>query len=113
MKLNQKQRDFLREQWRVIRVAQARGDDTIAFAHLERVHIVGQRNVLAHTRAHIAMLCIGMRRRDLREILGQLLRTAAALTKTLIWVPRGNTGGANISAFASMPIPCDLQHLVE
>ena len=84
-----------------------------AFHHLERAHVIGQRNVLAHARAHAGMLRIGWLRRDRREVAGQLLRISAALTKTLLWVPRGNTGGANVSAFRPMPIPADLRHLVD
>ena len=44
---------------------------------------------------------------------GQLFRIPAALTKSRIWVPRGNTGGANVSAFAPMAVPADLAPLVE
>lgn len=60
--------------------------------------------------SHIAMLAFAFSRRDLREILGQLLRIAlvplGALTGRL---PTGNTGRARISAFAPMPVPEDLQ----
>ena len=93
----------------------AEADDRLeaSFRHLERAHVIGQRNVTAHTRAHLHMLRIGWLRRDVREIIGQLLRIPAALTKTLLWVPRGNTGGANVGAFRSMPIPADLRHLVD
>jgi hypothetical protein len=37
---------------------------------------------------------------------------AAALFSRL-WVPVGNTGGANVSAFRPMPVPEDLQRLLE
>jgi hypothetical protein len=80
-----------------------------AFAHLERAHILGQRNTRAHTLAHAGMLAIGWRRRDPREVLGQCLRIAAALTKSVIWVPVGNTGGTNVNPFKRMPVPEDLR----
>lgn len=114
MKLRPRQRlAFEGEMQAATSIAGSRGDLTRAFAHLERAHVIGQRNVLAHTRAHLGMLRIGWLRRDLREITGQLLRIPAALTKTLIWVPRGNTGGANVSAFRRMPVADDLKHLVD
>jgi hypothetical protein len=93
--------------------AEHEGDLDAAFVHLERAHILGQRNTFAHTYAHLRMLRIGLRRRDPREILGQLLRIPAALTKSLIWVPRGNTGGANVNPFRPMPVPSDLQRYLD
>lgn len=83
-----------------------------AFRHFERAHILGQRSTIAHARAHVGMLRIGWARRDLREILGQLSRIVAALLFSRIWVPVGNTGGANVSAFRAMPVPDDLSALL-
>ena len=91
------------------KASEAAGDLDRAFIHLERAHILGQRHTWAHAHAHLRMLRIGLRRRDLREVLGQLLRIPAALTKSRIWVPRGNTGGSNVSAFKPMPVPVDLK----
>lgn len=93
--------------------AQARGALDAAFAHLERAHILGQRHTLAHSRSHWRMLRLGWTRRDRREILGQLPRIAAALTKSLIWVPAGNTGGANVNPFKPMPVPGDLRPFLD
>lgn len=93
--------------------AKASGDLDAAFAHLERAHILSQRSTWAHTRAHLGMFAIGWRRRDLRELFGQLLRIPAALTKSLIWVPVGNTGGANVSAIKPMPVPADLKNYLD
>lgn len=80
-----------------------------AFAHLERAHILSQRHTLAHTNTHLRMLVIGWQRRDLREVFGQAMRSVAALTKSAIWVPTGNTGGANVNPFKPMPVPPDLR----
>lgn len=93
--------------------ARSAGDAGSAFAHLERAHIVGQRHVIAHTVAHWRMLIHGIRQRDVHEIIGQLPRIVAALTKTLLWVPKGNTGGARVSAFRPMPVPDDLRRFVD
>ena len=65
---------------------------------------------LTHVRTHLAMLGYGLRNRDRHEIVGQLLRLAVAAPGT--WTgryPVGNTGGANVSAMAPMPLPDDLR----
>ncbi|MET0290093.1 MAG: DUF3703 domain-containing protein [Pseudoxanthomonas sp.] len=113
MKLRADQRNAYEHELEAARHAQRQGHLETAFGHLERAHILGQRNTFAHTMAHLRMLVIGLRRRDHREILGQLLRIPAALTKSLIWVPRGNTGGANVNPFRPMPVPSDLQRYLD
>jgi hypothetical protein len=81
-----------------------------AFSHLERAHVLGQSITVEHTRVHWLMLRIGWKRRDWREIFGQLFRIAGASTKTPFGIyPTGNTGGANVSPFKPMPVPDDLQ----
>ena len=80
-----------------------------AFRHLERAHILGQRDTLRHTWSHCWMLRVGWARRDGREIRGQLLRIVAALAVSRLWVPLGNTGGANVHPFQPMPVPPDLR----
>jgi Protein of unknown function (DUF3703) len=83
-----------------------------AFSHLERAHILGQSFPLAHARVHWWMLKVGWRRRDIVEIAGQIPRMLGALLFSRIWVPMGNTGGARVPPFKSMPIPQDLQILL-
>ena len=78
--------------------------------HLERPHVLSQPTAVAHVRTHLAMLGSGLRHRDGREIVGQLIRLAVAAPGT--WTrryPVGNTGGANVSALKPMPVPDDLQ----
>lgn len=57
-----------------------------------------------HMRAHAAMLRVGWRRRDHREVIGQLSRIAAAALASRIWIPEGNTGGANHETSPALPI---------
>ncbi|MGE0876587.1 MAG: DUF3703 domain-containing protein [Burkholderiales bacterium] len=96
------------------RSAYAAGTLDLAFHHLERAHILGQRHTLPHVVSHLWMLRVGLRRLDAREIAGQLLRIVAAALFSRIWVPVGNTGGANVSALRPMPVPEDLrQRLTE
>jgi hypothetical protein len=59
------------------------------------------------------MLQFAWRRRDAREIAGQLTRIAGAALLSRIWIPEGNTGGARVSAFRRMPIPADLGRLID
>jgi hypothetical protein len=94
-------------------VAAAAGDYEIAWTRLERAHILGQRSTRAHVRSHVAMLRFAWRRKDRREIVGQLSRIIGASLFSRLWIPEGNTGGANVSAFRSMPIPPDLRRLLE
>lgn len=91
---------------------EARGDKFRAFAHLKRAHILAQRFTLAHAGVHLRMLAFGWRQRDVREMIGQTLRLLAALLFSRIWVPEGNTGGANVSALKPMPVPPDLHELL-
>lgn len=93
--------------------AEAAGDPQQAFAHLERAHIIGQRYFLTHFYTHRHMLRIARRRRDGREIRGQLLRLAAVVPGYAFgWVPKGNTGGANVSPLKPMRLPDDIAPLL-
>ncbi len=100
-------------EWALAAQARARADWDTAFRHLERAHILGQRSTRRHVRSHVAMLSVGWRRRDGREIRGQLARIVAALLFSRVWVPVGNTGGADVPATRPMPLPDDLRALVE
>ena len=45
--------------------------------------------------------------------IGQITRIVAAALFSRIWVPIGNTGGANVSAMRPMPIPADLRDVLD
>lgn len=100
-------------EWELARAARRAGDHERAFHHLERAHVLGQGRTWLHLRSHLGMLRIGWERRDVREVPGQLLRIIAAVLFSRIWVPAGNTGGANVSAFLPMPVPADLQAVLD
>ena len=99
-------------EWQQANEARRRGELDVAFAHLERAHILGQSITALHVRSHLGMLALGWRRRAPREVLGQLSRLVAATLFSRAWVPIGNTGGANVSAFQPMPLPPDLHALL-
>lgn len=89
--------------------AEAAGEATQAFAHLERAHVLGQASTRLHVRAHWRMLAWGWHQRRARECLGQLLRLLGAATKTAIGlVPEGNTGGTSVSPFRRLPLDPEL-----
>jgi hypothetical protein len=84
----------------------------LCFVHLERAHVLAQRMTVRHTYVHWLMLVAGMRSRDYREALGQVPRLLASVLFSRLWVPRGNTGRARVSALKPMPLPEDLRHLI-
>jgi hypothetical protein len=92
------------------RAARRAGDPAGEWRHLERAHILSQPMALPHVRTHLAMLDAGLRRRDRREVIGQLLRLVVAAPGSLTGrYPIGNTGGADVSALQPMTIPDDLR----
>lgn len=101
-----------RAEWAAAVTARRCGDYATAMRHLERAHILGQRHTGLHVRSHVGMLGLAWQRRDLREIAGQLLRIVAAALFSRLWVPDGNTGGADVSAFRRMPVPEDLREVL-
>ena len=90
------------------------GHDAEAFSHLERAHVLGQAMTREHTRVHWLMFRSALRRRDVREIWGQLVRIIGAATKTPLGIyPTGNTGGSNVWFFKPMPVPEDLKAILD
>lgn len=84
-----------------------------AFHHLERAHVLCQASTYQHTRIHWRMLKLAVRQRSPREIWGQIVRLIGASTKTPLGIyPTGNTGGANVWFFKSMPVPEDLAKIL-
>lgn len=93
--------------------ARKSGDLNLAFHHYERAHILGQKYTIPHINSHLGMLYVGYLRKDAREIFGQCIRVLAALIFSKLWVPTGNTGGANVNALKPMPVPDDLLEILK
>jgi hypothetical protein len=94
--------------------ARAAGDADGEWRHLERAHILSQPNVRLHVATHLAMLGAALRERNRHEIGGQLARLVLAAPGTVTGkYPRGNTGGANVSAFRPLPVPADLAAILD
>lgn len=89
-----------------------RNEFDLTFYHLERAHILGQRFIVAHTKSHWWMLKVGIKKRNVREVFGQITRIIASVLFSKVWVPTGNTGGANVNPLKPMPIPEDLKKIL-
>jgi len=90
------------------------GDLDGACVHLERAHILGQAAVGWHVLAHWLMLELAIRRHQGIAAIGQVVRIVlGSLGSSVGRVPIGNTGGSDVSMFASMPIPPDLLLVME
>lgn len=90
--------------------AERRGDPDAAWRHLERAHILSQPFGGPHLRVHLAMLGLGWRMSDVREVFGQLVRVLVAAPGS--WsgrFPPGNTGRARVGLMQHMPVALDLQ----
>ena len=79
-----------------------------AFYHLERAHILGQRNYLTHVISHYWMLRAGLKTGDIQEVFGQVIRIVGSAGSLI-----GNSGRANVSPVKPMPIPEDLKQYFE
>jgi hypothetical protein len=94
--------------------AEARGDFTTAFGHLQRAHVLGQASTLLHVAIHWQMLRFAIRQHKPGETWGQVWRCIGAAVFTAAGlVPSGNTGGSDVNGFRRMPVAPDLQHLID
>jgi hypothetical protein len=114
MRKNEHVRKAWSEELDAARSARRLGDVPGEWRHLERAHILSQPLPVPHIRTHLAMIGGALRRRDRREVAGQLLRLLLAGLGSLTGrYPAGNTGGADVSPFLPMPIPEDLRAILE
>ncbi|TGM56081.1 DUF3703 domain-containing protein [Leptospira biflexa] len=91
----------------------AQNNDSMAWHHLERAHILGQYHPVSHTGVHFRMFVFGIRKLDGKEIYGQFVRMSFGWIGSLFnRIPVGNTGSASVPIFAPMPIPDDLKSLL-
>nr|WP_136252188.1 DUF3703 domain-containing protein [Ningiella ruwaisensis] len=105
MTFYQAAKPYVEEKLKAYSQAIAQGNYYEGFRHLEDAHVIGQHSTKLHCLTHYHMLIHGIKRRDLKEVAGQVFRLVGAATKTAIgFIPNGNTGGANISPFKPLPI---------
>lgn len=94
--------------------ARQHGNTWGEFSYLENAHVLGQESTYWHVKVHCLMLLWAIRNMAPRELQGQAFRIMGAATKTAIGlVPKGNTGGSNISPFRVMPISQEHEKLIK
>ena len=90
------------------------GNLKIAWNHLERAHIIGQKYPYTHTFVHWKMLLFGIKIKSGKEIIGQIPRLILGGVKSFVGkIPVGNPGGANVPPLKSFPIEKELQDIFE
>lgn len=99
---------------RFYRLSLLKGNLSQAWNHLERSHIIGQSYPFEHTYSHWQMLKFGFRQKNVKEVLGQVLRLLVGGWKSFIdRVPTGNTGGSNVPPLKRMKLPKDLSFILK
>lgn len=101
------------QELREYRVQFEKGNFETSWKSLERAHLIGQYYPIPHTGVHFRMLLFAIKKKDQKEILGQLLRLGVGWFGSLLnRIPVGNTGGSNIPILQPMPLPSDLVDLL-
>jgi Protein of unknown function (DUF3703) len=99
---------------RLLQQAATQHSPTLRWQYLSAAHIAGQMQFGLHMQTHWAMLRAALAQANTREVLGQIFRLALVpLGHALGRLPMGNTGRANVSAFAPMDLAPDLLALIE
>lgn len=93
------------------KIATAKQDFETAWTALQRAHILGQTDAIAHTIAHWNMLKLAWRQRDFQEVASQVLPTLLAAPLTLLFGQKRTLRGgkANVDDSEKMFIPEDIQ----
>ena len=106
----QHRRDVLTRMHRELATARTSG---YPWPHLERAHILSQPWAWPHTKVHAVMLRQALRDRDLREVMGQLLRLGVAGPGSFVGkYPAGNTGRSTMGLTTVADVPADLSAIL-
>lgn len=90
----------------------SQGNMRLAWNHLERAHIIGQKYPYSHSFVHWKMLQFGFKIKNKKEILGQIPRLLVGGVKSFVGkIPVGNPGGANVPPLKPFPIEQELQDI--
>ncbi|MFK7807923.1 MAG: DUF3703 domain-containing protein [Saprospiraceae bacterium] len=104
-----KLKPFFEEELKNYRTAIDGENLSMAWNHLERAHIIGQRYPYAHSLIHWKMLKFGFRIKNYREVFGQIPRLVFGGIKSFVGkIPVGNPGGANVPPLKPFPIEQEL-----
>ena len=89
-------------------------DPVASWKALERAHILSQAHPLQHIQVHWAMLLFALRSRNISEAVGQIIRLLLAGPASLLGrAPLGNTGGADVGLWQTLPVPTELKELLD
>ena len=89
------------------------GDLSGAWESIGDAHVLAQPWPVQHVQTHWTMLMMGLRSRSAGEVIGQLSRLAVAAPGSVSGrYPLGNSGRADVSAFALAPVREDLATLL-
>jgi hypothetical protein len=106
----QHRRDVLRHMDSELAEARVSADP---WFHLGRAHILSQPWAWPHTKVHAVMLRRALGDRDVREVMGQLLRLGVAGPGSLVGkYPVGNTGRAAVGLTTIAEVPADLEAIL-
>jgi hypothetical protein len=108
-------REHFELELRQARTAIEAEDFESAWIALQRAHIFGQPEPIAHAIAHWNMLKLAWKQRDVKEIAGQLMPTLLAIPLTLFFGQRRflRGGKANIDEKEKISIPEDIQQVLK
>lgn len=105
---------LLRDQYRRFCESRRIGDEAAAWQALEWEHMLSQPYMGAHLASHWHMFRYAIELGDAREAAGQAMRFLLVPLGSLTGrLPAGNNGRARVSAFEPMPMPEDLEALIE
>ncbi|MBD2357952.1 DUF3703 domain-containing protein [Tolypothrix sp. FACHB-123] len=92
----------------------AEQDFESAWIALQRAHILGQNDAIAHPIAHWNMLKLAWKQKDFQEISMQLMSTVLAIPLTLLSGKKRylRGGKANVDDSEKMSIPEDIQQIL-
>lgn len=111
--MNQKLQTALKQEKDAFKNAVARSDFEQAIFHLGRAHIISQASWIEHLIVHFHMLTFAIKRVDLREVGGQLVRLFVTIPGHLIGkVPQGNVGWSSVGLTSEKELPEDLKKLL-
>ncbi len=96
----------------IFKAEYAKGNLNVAWNHLERAHIIGQKYPYAHTLVHWKMLQFGIKIKSGKEVFGQIPRLIFGGVKSFVGkIPTGNPGGANVPPLKPFPVEKELQDI--
>lgn len=93
--------------------ARVKGDHQLCIHHLGRAHIISQYKWFHHFYVHFLMYEYAWKRKDYKEVRGQLLRLLVTIPGHILKrLPSGNIGWSTIGLMETRPLPFDLQKLL-